>query len=100
LVAVTWTHPALDDLEAICVHIARDVPRAAEVFAYGVFLATDRLATFPLSGRMVPEAQLEEIREIIFQSYRIIYRIRETEVEILTVIHGARLLDVRAEGRA
>jgi plasmid stabilization system protein ParE len=94
LVAVTWTDPALDDLEAICVHIARDIPRAAEVFAHGAFLATDRLARFPRSGRLVPEARLEDIREIIFQRYRIIYRIHEPEIQILTVVHGARLLDV------
>jgi toxin ParE1/3/4 len=94
LAAVTWTEPALDDLESICVHIAKDVPRAAEVLADGVFRATERLAEFPLSGRIVPEAQLVDIREIIFQSYRIIYRIREAEVQILTVVHGARLLSV------
>jgi toxin ParE1/3/4 len=94
LVAVTWTDPALDDLEAICIHIARDVPRAAEVFANAAFVATDRLADFPRSGRVVPEARLEDIRELILQRHRIIYRLRVDEVQILTVIHGARLLDI------
>ena len=41
---------------------------------------------------MVPEVGRDEIREIIVQSYRIIYRVLPDEVEILTIHHGARLL--------
>jgi toxin ParE1/3/4 len=90
---VTWTPQALDDLEAICLFIARDAPPIAVVFAERAFSATDRLAEFPRSGRVVPELDVEEIREIILGNYRLIYRIREDEVQVLTVHHGARLLD-------
>jgi len=62
------------------------------LFADRVFKATDRLGDFPRSGRVVPEAAQEGIREIILESYRIIYRVRAGEVEVLTVLHGARLL--------
>jgi toxin ParE1/3/4 len=46
----------------------------------------------PRSGRMVPEAGYKDaIREVIFQGYRIIYRIKnEHTVQIVTVLHGAR----------
>lgn len=90
---VSWTIQALDDLDAICEFIARDVPRYAQVFALKIFEATDRLESFPLSGRMVPEIGKEEIREIIFGNYRIVYRVLKDEVEIITVHHGAKLLD-------
>jgi len=70
---VSWTSQALDDVEAICLFIARDAPRYAEVFADRVFRVTDRLARFPRSGRVVPEIGREDIREIIVQSYRVIY---------------------------
>ena len=89
---VSWTSQALDDVEAICLFIARDAPRYAEVFADRVFRVTDRLARFPRSGRVVPEIGREDIREIIVQSYRVIYRLLSDEVEILTVHHGARPL--------
>ena len=89
---VTWTEQALDDLDSICLFIARDAPRYAELFAARVFGVTERLADFPRSGRMVPEIGRDEIREIIVQSYRIIYPILPDEVEILTIHHGARLL--------
>lgn len=49
----------------------------------------------PRSGRVVPELGRDDIREIFVQSYRIIYRARPDTVEILTVHHGARVLDPR-----
>lgn len=91
---VSWTSQALDDLEAICLFIARDAPTYAEVFADRVFRVTDRLAEFPRLGRVVPEIGRQDIRELIVQSYRVIYRLLPEEVEILTVHHGARPLQV------
>ena len=42
---------------------------------------------------MVPEWQRPELRELIDGAYRIVYRTRAADaVEILTVVHGARLL--------
>ena len=46
-------------------------------------------------GRAVPEFNDEVIREVIVGNYRVIYRVRADAVEILTVFHGARLLDVK-----
>ncbi len=90
---VKWTPQALDDLEAICLFIARDAPQIAAVFADRAFRATDHLSSFPRSGRTVPELDREDIREIILGNYRLIYRIQEDEVQVITVHHGARLLD-------
>jgi plasmid stabilization system protein ParE len=89
---VTWTPQALEDLEAICLFIARDAPQIAAVFAERAFRATDRLAAFPYSGRVVPELNMELIREIILGNYRLIYRLNQGQVQVLTVYHGARLL--------
>lgn len=93
MVEVKWTPQALDDLEAICLFIARDAPQVAAVFAQNAFRATDRLADFTRSGRVVPELNDENLREIILGNYRLIYRIRQDEVQILTVHHGARLIE-------
>ena len=90
---VSWTPQAADDLEAICLFIARDTPQIAATFADRVVTAADRLETHPRLGRVVPEFGIEDIREILVGSYRVIYRVREDEVHILTVHHGARLLD-------
>lgn len=62
MAAVTWTAQALDDLEAVCLFLARDAPHIANVFAARAFDATDRLAEFPFSGRVVPEVGRQEVR--------------------------------------
>jgi len=69
---VRWTPQAADDLEATCLFIARDSPQLAATFADRVFRATDRLASYPRSGRTVAELGIENIREIIVGSYRVI----------------------------
>jgi plasmid stabilization system protein ParE len=44
------------------------------------------------SGRKVPEYQTEDIRELIEKPYRIIYRIKANQIDVLAVIHGTHLL--------
>ena len=39
-------------------------------------------------GRFIPEAQNNNIREIIFKPYRIIYIINEDCIEILTIVNS------------
>lgn len=93
MVEIKWTLQALDDLDAICLFIARDAPQVATLFAHRVFKATERIGVFPRSGRIVPETQNESIREIFLGTYSVIYKIRTDEIRILTIHHGSRLLD-------
>ena len=92
MAVVTWTDPALDQLDEICRYVARRSPGQAARLAEQMFQATDRLMLFPRSGRTVPEHKLDNVREIFVQSYRVIYRVTGDEVEILAVQHGARRL--------
>lgn len=88
-----WTLQAADDLEAISDFIAADSPHYARLFAMDVMAAVERLASFPYSGRIVPELGDPVVREILLGNYRIVYRVAGDVAEILTVYHGARLLD-------
>ncbi len=45
----------------------------------------------PESGRVVPERDRADIRELIEGSYRIVYLVAPEVVHVLTVFHGARL---------
>ena len=85
-----WTDPAVEDLQGIVDYIARDSPLYADVVAERIVFAVERLATFPRSGRIVPEADDPRVREIIVQSYRVMYRIKQRKVQILAVVHTAR----------
>jgi plasmid stabilization system protein ParE len=53
---------------------------------------SEQIAAFPLSGRMVPEYEVPDIREVIERPYRIIYRIRSDQIDVLAVVHSAQLL--------
>ena len=90
---VRWTPQAGDDLDAIAEFIARDSPHFAALLVANILQAVDRLIDFPESGRIVPEINNRNIREVILGNYRIIYRYRSDAVEVLTVHHAARLLD-------
>jgi plasmid stabilization system protein ParE len=48
-----------------------------------------QIADFPLSGRRVPEYDIDKIREVIEGPYRIIYHIKPEQIDVVAVIHGA-----------
>jgi len=88
---VIWTQTALDDLAGIRDFIARDSVYYAEKFVDDAFKATEQLEIFPEIGRVVPERNDTDFREIIFGSYRIMYTIINGIVYIITMIHGMRI---------
>ena|SRR5438552_6109017 len=84
-----WSLGALADLDSIADHISSSVPGYGPVFVRRIVQAAERLAQFPRMGREVPEVSLEDYREIVFQNYRIVYRLKEDRAVILGVWHGA-----------
>ncbi len=90
MVKIVWTEPALDDIHSLMEFIAKDSVYYADVTARGILDAPKRIKKFPLLGRMVPEFNDKQIREIIHGSYRIIYKIDDTHCFILAVIHASR----------
>jgi addiction module RelE/StbE family toxin len=89
---LVWTEPALADLEAIHDFIAKDSEYYASSFLQELIGQAEKLLIFPEMGRIVPEYGMKGIRELIFQNYRIIYRLEEDFTTILTIIHGKREL--------
>ena len=53
---------------------------------------SEQISTQPFSGRKVPEYETEDIRELIEKPYRIIYRLKQDQIDVLAVIHGPQLL--------
>jgi toxin ParE1/3/4 len=87
-----WSPAARDDLHDIVVFIARNNPNRAMSFGYELISETDRLQEFPELGRIVPEYQNDNLREILFRPYRIVYRVDHDRklCEIARVWHSAR----------
>jgi len=72
--------------------IAADNPAVAESFGPQLMTRTDSLANFPQLGRVVPEQNDMNTREIILRPYRIIYQVLPAQqvVAIARIWHGAR----------
>ena len=89
---IKWTEKASRNLESIHEYISRDSEIYAVRFVKSLIKATKRLEDTPYSGRIVPEFESENFREVIYRNYRIVYRLvgKNKDVEILAVVHGAR----------
>jgi plasmid stabilization system protein ParE len=88
-VKVIWSPLAIQRVLETSDFIALDKPDAAIRWAESVFRAVERLELHPESGRIVPELGRAEVREIVHGSYRVIYRVGDDRVLILTV-RGSR----------
>jgi toxin ParE1/3/4 len=89
-VRVLWTEAALNQLEAIRDFLSQTSPEYAQRIVERLVSRSERLAAFPHSGRMVPEYELDEVRQVIEGAYRIIYLIKENQLEVLAIIHTLR----------
>jgi toxin ParE1/3/4 len=90
---VVWSPLALEKLEVSAKFIALDKPSAADKWVNDVFDRTDLLGSQPEFGREVPELLGSNYREVIFGSYRIIYKV-ENEIKILTLRNSRQLLSL------
>lgn len=91
MVKIVWTRQSADELKDIFDYIAKDSRRYAENQVKRIKEKTQVLKTQPESGRIVPELEIEQIRELIEGTYRIVYRlIDKNRVEILTIHHSSR----------
>jgi addiction module RelE/StbE family toxin len=91
---IIWTQEALEQLTEIEDYISKDSPERATRFVDQLIDHAKSLSDKPRIGRTVPEIAHPDIRELIFKKYRIVYRLNEKCVEILTVFEGHRLLRI------
>jgi plasmid stabilization system protein ParE len=93
MVKIRWNEEAIIDIDEIAGFIAEDSVVYAQIQVERFFERVEILKTTPRVGKKVAETKDEAIRELIEGNYRIIYQIKSTsEVEILCIIHGMRLL--------
>ena len=90
---IIWTKSAVLNLESIKNYIAQDSQYYAVELTEKIFGAVEKLGVFPRLGREVPEIKKENIREIIYGNYRILYKIGTDILYIIAIIHAARDLN-------
>ena len=84
---VRWTPTALRDLQSLHEYIADDNASAATGVVQHVVDAVDALERHPNMGR---RGRVADTRELIVLPYIVVYRLHESVIELLAIIHGAR----------
>jgi plasmid stabilization system protein ParE len=90
---VLWTPAAREDLQGIYDYIANDSTHYAGLVVDRILLAMGRIQDFPESGRVVPELNRVDVREVLWRNYRIVYRLTldYAQAHVLTVFRAERL---------
>ena len=96
MVRINWTFQAKGDLKDIAEYISKDSKQYAKLQITRLKTRTRILRHQTRSGKVVPEINRENIRELIEGNYRIIYKIvKDNQIDILTIHHSARDLTKR-----
>jgi len=91
---IIWSLLAVDRASEIADYIAQDKPSAAKKWIDTIFSKVEKLKSSPEIGRIVPEINDSQFRELIYGNYRIIYRIETKQISILTIRHGRQILPI------
>ena len=91
---IEWSPLAIEKVIEMAEYIALDKPDVALKWANDIFDSTDKLREYPRIGRIVPELQKDEYRELIEGNYRVIYLIGHFKISVLTVRHGKQQLSL------
>jgi toxin ParE1/3/4 len=91
---IIWTPLAIERVSDIAGYIAQDKPSAAENWVNTVFSKVEKLKSAPEIGRFVPEIRNNQFRELLYGNYRIIYRVENNQISILTIRHGMQILPI------
>ncbi|MFZ5519502.1 MAG: type II toxin-antitoxin system RelE/ParE family toxin [Candidatus Zhuqueibacterota bacterium] len=86
---IIWSELAKDHLQEIDSYISKGSPFYSIIFIDKLIDSIEKIRTFPTCGRIVPEFENENLREIFFHQYRIVYLLQNEAVKIVAIIHGA-----------
>lgn len=87
---VVWTEQARQMLDDAVSYVARDSRPAAERLLIQALEAASSLAIDSERGRIVPELDRSNVRQLLVQRYRLLYAVRPAVVQILAFVHAAR----------
>jgi toxin ParE1/3/4 len=87
---VVWTEQARRMLDDAVSYVAQDSHLAAERLLIRALEAASSLDVFSERGRIVPELNQPDVRQLLVQRYRLVYEVTPAEVQILAFVHGAR----------
>lgn len=87
---IIWAAGAYDDFDALLKYIEKDSIHYAAAIGEHILIIIESIGSFPHSGKVVSEFDNKNVRERVFQNYRIVYRIKKKIIEIIAIVHSAR----------
>jgi len=91
---IIWSPLVVDRASEIAGYIAQDKPSSAEKWIETVFSKVEQLNSSPEIGRIVPEINVSQFRELMYGNYRIVYRIETKQISILTIRHNRQIVPI------
>ncbi len=93
---INWTDLAKSDIQNILDFLAPQSEAYAKIQIQRIFEKVDLLEKLPRIGRVVPELEYDNVREILVGPYRVVYHVvSDNRIDILTIHHSARPLDIK-----
>jgi addiction module RelE/StbE family toxin len=87
---LSWTETAKNDLQQIYNYIAENSVFYADKVVDELFERVQMIETFPEMGRIVPEINCKNTREVFHYSYRVMYHVSEEHIYITQITHMAQ----------
>ena len=89
MVEIVWTNRSLNRIESSASFISARSIQNANQFVKAVFARVEEVRAYPRTGRIVPEFQIEWIREVFTHNHRIVYSLKEEgKLTVLTVFNS------------
>lgn len=85
---IVWSPLALEHVRHLAHEIAAERPAVAARWVRAIFARVHQLREYPESGRIAPDLERAEVRQLPYPPYRIIYRVERSRILILTVRNG------------
>lgn len=86
---VSWTDEAIEALSSIFDYLSARSEESASRLITRILERVEGLRGMPFSGRMVPEYEQVQVREVIVSNYRVIYRVTGSGLVVETIVHRA-----------
>jgi toxin ParE1/3/4 len=89
---VHWTNQARARLKLIYEYINEESPQSVIQMVDKITTRSIQLGSLPNSGRQVPEYRRNDAREVLEKPYRISYKVKSEQIDVLTTIHYRQIL--------
>ena len=93
MVKLQYSKPAITDLHNIFLYISNDSVINARRFAHALRERIKILKVHPEMGKPVFPQRFPNVKQVLYKSYRIIYKYKNEVVTILVITHQERLIE-------